>query len=37
MSYYWFNKEKLLKNAWIKYHNEGGKQKVANITRKMQT
>ena len=29
MSYYSFNKEKLLKNAWNKYHNEGGKQKAA--------
>ena len=29
MSYCWFNKEKLLKNAWNKYHNEGGKQKAA--------
>ena len=25
MSYYWFNGEKLLKNAWGKYHNKGGK------------
>ena len=30
MSYYWFNREKLLKNALDKYHNEGGKQKAAN-------
>ena len=29
MKYYWFNKEKLLKNAWNKYHNKGGKQKAA--------
>ena len=29
MSYYWFNREKLLKNAWDKYHNKGGKQKGA--------
>ena len=29
MSYYWFNTEKLLKNAWNKYHNKGGKQKAA--------
>ena len=29
MSYYWFNREKLLKNAWNKYHNKGGKQKAA--------
>ena len=29
MNYYWFNREKLLKNARNKYHNKGGKQKVA--------
>ena len=29
MSYYWFNGEKLLKNAWDKYQNKGGKQKAA--------
>ena len=29
MSYYWFNREKLLKNAWDKYHNKGGKQSTA--------
>ena len=29
MSYYWFNREKLLKNAWNKYHNKGGKHKAA--------
>ena len=28
MSYYWFSVEKLLKNAWDKYHNKGGKQKA---------
>ena len=28
MSYYWFNREKLLKNAWDKYHKKGGKQKA---------
>ena len=28
MSYYWFNREKILKDAWNKYHNKGGKQKV---------
>ena len=22
MGYYWFNREKLLKNAWDKYHNK---------------
>ena len=34
MSYYWFNKEKLLKNAWNKYHNKGGKQKAADYYKK---
>ena len=29
MSYYWFNREKLLTNSWDKYHNKGGKQKSA--------
>ena len=29
MSYYWFNREKILKNAWDKYHNKGGKEKAA--------
>ena len=29
MSYYWFYREKLLKNAWDKYHYKGGKQKAA--------
>ena len=29
MSYYWFNREKLFKNAWGKYHNKGRKQKAA--------
>ena len=29
MSYYWFNREKVLKNAWDEYHNKGGKQKAA--------
>ena len=29
MSYYWFNREKVLKNACDKYHNKGGKQKAA--------
>ena len=31
MSYYWFNKEKLLKNAQNKCHTEGGKQKSCQI------
>ena len=29
MNYYWFNREKLFKNAWDEYHNKGGKQKPA--------
>ena len=29
MSYYWFNKETLLKKAWNKYHNTERKQKAA--------
>ena len=29
MSYYWFNRKKLLKNACDKYHNKGGKEKAA--------
>ena len=28
MRHYWFNREKLLKNGWDKYHNKGGKQKA---------
>ena len=34
MNYYWFNRNKLLKNAWNKYHNKGGKQKSAEYYRK---
>ena len=34
MSYYWFNRENLLKNAWNKYHNKGGKQKAAEYCKK---
>ena len=34
MSYYWFSREKLLKNAWNKYHNKGGKQKAAKCYKK---
>ena len=26
MSYYWFNRKKILKNAKDKYHNKGGKK-----------
>ena len=29
MSYYWFNREKLLKDAWNKYHNKEDKEKSA--------
>ena len=29
MSYYWFNREELLKKANEKYHNKGGKEKAA--------
>ena len=29
MSYYWFNREKLLKNAWNQYHNKEGKEKAS--------
>ena len=34
MSYCWFSIEKLLKNAWDKCHNKGGKQKAAECYRK---
>ena len=29
MSYYWFNKQKLLTKVKEKYHNNGGKEKAA--------
>ena len=29
MSYYWFNKEELLKNSKAKYRNKGGKEEAA--------
>ena len=29
MSYYWFNKQELLKKGKEKYHNNGGKEKAA--------
>ena len=29
MSYCWFSRETLLKNAWDKYHSKRGKQKTA--------
>ena len=28
MSHYWFNREKLLKDVWNKYHNKAGKEKA---------
>ena len=31
MSYYWFNREELLKKANEKYHNKGVKKKPLNI------
>ena len=34
MSYYWFNRKKLLKKANEKYHNKGGKQKTSEYYRK---
>ena len=34
MSYYWFNRKKLLKNEWNKYHTKGGKQKAAEYYRR---
>ena len=29
MSYYWFNRKKLLEKAYKKYHKEGGKEQAA--------
>ena len=29
MSCYWFNRERLLKDAWNKYQNKVGKEKTA--------
>ena len=29
MSYYWFNREKILKNTRDKYYNKGGEKKAA--------
>ena len=31
MSYYWFNRAKLFKNRWNKYHNKGRKQNLLNF------
>ena len=36
MSYYWFNRKKLLKNAWDKYHNKEGNKKLLSTIEKMQ-
>ena len=29
MSYYWFNREKILKNVWDKYHKKEGEERAA--------
>ena len=34
MSYYWFDREKLMEHVWDKYHNKGGKEKAAKYYRK---
>ena len=31
MSYYWFNREEILKNENDKYHNKGGKERLLSI------
>ena len=36
MSYYWFNGEKILKNAWDKYHNKGGQKRLLSIILRIQ-
>ena len=33
MSYYWFYREKILKNAWDKYHNKRGKESIIMLLR----
>ena len=33
MSYYWFNREELLKIANEKHHNKGGKEKAAKYSK----
>ena len=35
MSYYWLNRENILKNARYKSHNKGGKYKLLNIMLKI--
>ena len=34
MSYYWFNRKDLLKNAKGNYHKEGGKEKASEYYQK---
>ena len=34
MSYYWFNREELLKKAKTKYDNKGGKEKASEYYKK---
>ena len=34
MSYYWFNRKDLLKNAKENYHKEGGKEKASEYYQK---
>ena len=34
-SYYWSNRKELLKKAYDKYHNEGGKEKAATYYQKI--
>ena len=34
MRYYWFNREKILKDAWNKYHNKEGKEEAAEYYKK---
>ena len=31
MSYYWFNRSKMLKDVWDKYHNKGGRTVLLSI------
>ena len=34
MSYYWNNRNKILEKTWDRYHNRGGKEKVAKYYKK---
>ena len=36
MSYYWFDREKLMENVWDKYHNKEVKKKLPSIIEKLQ-